>query len=107
MRAGDGEFAYPVHWAAAARMSFVAAPDDYRRALKAAGFEVVKERDRSDFARAFFRQTAKRIAENGGKPPPLGIHLLMKRDVPEKIANVMLNLEKGLIAPTEMIARAV
>ena len=30
----------------------------------------------------------------------------MKTDVPQKIANVLANLEKGLIAPTEIISRA-
>lgn len=70
-----------------------------------AGFDIVKERDRGDFAREFFRQAAARAAEAGG-PPPLGIHLLMKSDVAQKRANVMANLEKGLIAPIEMICHA-
>ena len=30
----------------------------------------------------------------------------MKSDVPEKLANVVRNLEEGLIAPTELICRA-
>lgn len=105
MRSGDGDLAYPVHWAADAATSFVASPAEYRRGLEAAGFRVVKERDRTDFARSFFRQAAARIAESGG-PPPLGIHLLMKRDISDKLANVMGNLERGLIAPTELICRA-
>jgi ubiquinone/menaquinone biosynthesis C-methylase UbiE len=105
MRAADGDLDYPVHWAATSRTSFVASPDEYRSGLKGAGFEIIKERDRSDFARAFFRQVAARLAESGG-PQPLGIHLLMKRDVPAKLSNVMVNLEKGLIAPTELICRA-
>ena len=52
----------------------------------------------------FFRQVTARIAEAGG-PPPLGIHILMKRDVPEKLANVMSNVENGLIAPIEIVCR--
>ena len=105
MRAGEGTLAYPVHWAADARTSFVASPSEYRRGLEAAGFDIVRERDRSDFAREFFRQVAARAAEADG-PPPLGLHLLMKSDVPQKLANVMGNLERGLIAPTELICRA-
>ena len=105
MRMGDGELAFPVHWAASAATSFVAPPADYRRALEDAGFEIVKERSRRDFALDFFRQSAARIKEMGG-PPALGIHILMKTDVPQKIANVLANLEKGLIAPTEIISRA-
>jgi ubiquinone/menaquinone biosynthesis C-methylase UbiE len=106
MRAGDGALAFPVHWAASAETSFVVSPADYRRGLEAAGFSIVKERNRSDFAREAFDQVAQRIKENGGAPPPLGIHILMKRDVPEKLANVMTNLKKGLIAPTELVAEA-
>ena len=106
MRKAEGGLAFPVHWAASAETSFVVSPAEYRRGLEAAGFKIAKERDRADFARTFFRQVKEKLAESGGKPPPLGIHLLMKRDVPEKLANVMVNLERGLIAPTELIARS-
>jgi len=105
MRTGEGELSFPVHWAASSQTSFVARPQDYRGALEAAGFEIGKERDRRAFARDFFRRVAARAAEGGG-PPPLGIHLLMKSDVPQKLANVMRNLEQGLISPVELICRA-
>ena len=59
-------------WASTPTTSFVVTPHDYRRDLEAAGFEVVKERNRREFAREFFRQVKARIAEMGG-PPPLGI----------------------------------
>ncbi|MEZ5934793.1 MAG: class I SAM-dependent methyltransferase [Alphaproteobacteria bacterium] len=106
MRTGDGELRFPLHWAADASTSFVEGVDDYRRGLEAAGFEVIKQRDRGDYARAFFHQVAARIAEAGG-PPPLGTHLLMREDVPQKFANAMSNLDGHLIAPIELICRAV
>jgi ubiquinone/menaquinone biosynthesis C-methylase UbiE len=105
MRAKDGELSYPVHWAASPETSFVASAAEYRRDLEAAGFDVVKERDRRDFARKVFREVIARTAEAGG-PPPLGTHLLMKSDVPQKLANVVRNLEEGLIAPTELVCKA-
>jgi ubiquinone/menaquinone biosynthesis C-methylase UbiE len=105
MQTGEGELSFPVHWAASAHTSFVASPEDYRRALEAAGFQVQRQRDRRAFAREFFRQVAARAAEDGA-PPPLGIHLLMKDDVAQKLANVIGNLEQGLIAPIELICRA-
>jgi len=105
MRAGPGELRYPLHWAAVPETSFVVSPADYRAAAQAAGFAIVKERDRGDYARAFFREVAKRTAEAGG-PPPLGIHILMKSDVARKLANVMHGVEAGLIAPVELICRA-
>jgi len=51
------------------------------------------------------RQVAEQNAERGG-PLPLGIRILMKTDVPQKLANAIGNLEAGLIAPVEMITRA-
>lgn len=105
MRADAGDLAFPVPWAASQETSFVASPADYRKALDRARFDVVKERDRRDFAREFFRQTAAKIAAAGG-PPPLGLHILMKGDAKAKVANVIANLERGLIAPIELVARA-
>jgi ubiquinone/menaquinone biosynthesis C-methylase UbiE len=103
MRTADGELKFPVHWAASAETSFVATAAEYRAALAAAGFKIQKERDRGDFARAVFREAQARAA---GGPPPLGVHILMKADIPDKMANVMHNFDNGLVAPTEMIARA-
>jgi ubiquinone/menaquinone biosynthesis C-methylase UbiE len=100
MRTGDGALGFPLHWAATSETSFVVSASAYQSALEAAGFEVVTMRDRGDFARAFFRQI-----DAGAEPPPLGIHLLMKRDVPQKTANYRNGLEAGVIAPIEMICR--
>jgi ubiquinone/menaquinone biosynthesis C-methylase UbiE len=103
MRVGDGELRFPVPWSATPETSFVVSPAGYRTALEAAGFDIVKERDRGDFAREFFRQVVARSAENGG-PPPLGTHILMKTDVPQKLANIVGNLEAGVMAPVELIS---
>lgn len=105
MRAADGELAYPVPWAASEETSFVESAAEYRRGLEAAGFEIVRERDRSGFAGRFFAEVMARVARAGG-PPPLGTHLLMKGNAAEKLANVVVSLENGLIAPTELVCRA-
>jgi ubiquinone/menaquinone biosynthesis C-methylase UbiE len=105
MRTGAGELRFPVHWAASAETSFVASAAEYRQALAAAGFEIRSERDRSEFARRVFREAQARAAESGG-PPALGVHILMKSDVAQKLANVIANVEDGLIAPVELICRA-
>ena len=83
----------------------VASMEEYRGGLEAAGFGIVKGRDRGDFARAFFRQVAARAAEQDGLPP-LGIHILMKQDIPEKLRNYVSGLEAGAIAPIELVCRA-
>ena len=100
-----GELAFPVPWAADPAASFVEEPAAYRRLLEEAGFAVEKERSRLEFGLAFFRDMRARVAAAGG-PPPLGLHLLMGETAPRKVANMIDILERGVAAPTEIIARA-
>ena len=104
MRIGAGELAFPVPWARTAESSFVASTDDYRRLLREAGFTVQKERERRAFAIEFFKKMQARVAESG--LPPLSLHIVMGADFRDKVGNLVANLENGLVAPTEMIARA-
>jgi len=55
--------------------------------------------------REAFREVQARAAASAG-PPPFGMHILMKTDVAQKLANVIGALEQGLIAPIELICRA-
>jgi SAM-dependent methyltransferase len=104
MREGEGDFSFPVPWATTADTSFVVSAADYRRLLEEAGFTVSKERNRREFAIEFFREMRARAARSGG-PPPLGLHILMGAASPEKVANMIGNLERGLLGPTEIICR--
>ncbi len=106
MRTGDGELAFPVPWAATAATSFLQSPAAYRHLLEVAGFIILKERRRREFAIEFFQQMRARIRQAGG-PPPLGLHLLMGASSAEKVANMVDSLERGLIAPTEIVCQAV
>jgi SAM-dependent methyltransferase len=103
MKSGPGEVTFPVPWARTAETSFVADPATYRSALEASGFTPAPERGRRDFALAFFRKLRAQTAEKG--LPPLGLHVLMGETSREKIANMIANLEQGVIAPVEIIAR--
>lgn len=103
MRTGEGELDYPVPWATTADTSFVEEPQTYRTALAEAGFEVVAERNRRAFALDFFATMKARLGDSG--PPPLGLHILMGAAAPAKVANVMGNIDRGRIAPVEMICR--
>lgn len=101
---GSGEITYPVPWAATAATSFLALPQRYRELLAAAGLSVVAERDRHEFGLAFLHEMLARIAESG--PPPLGLHIVMGEDAALKIANLVDNLERGVVAPVELICAA-
>ncbi len=95
--------AYPVAWAQNEAMSFVAAPECYRRALEANRFELLTETSMRDVAVRFFETIRARLAEAG--PPPLGLHILMGNDAPQKVANMLANVQKGSIAPVLILAR--
>jgi hypothetical protein len=106
MRTGDGDLPFPLPWATTAATSFVRTPADYRALLTAAGFEVLKEHDRRDAALAFGQQARARAAAAGG-PLPLGLHLVMGADFPVKTGNLAQSMRRGLVAPTEIVCRAV
>ena len=69
-----------------------------------AGFALTAERNRHDFALAFFSDMRAKTAAAGG-PPPFGLHILMGMSAPEKVQNMIDNISKGRIAPVELIAR--
>ncbi|MDE2074344.1 MAG: methyltransferase domain-containing protein [Alphaproteobacteria bacterium] len=105
MREKDGALGFPVPWAGTAETSFVEPAARYRAALEAAGFAVEKERSRRDFAIEFFHKLRAAAAQGSG-PAPLGLQIVMGQTTPQKIANTIDNLERGLISPTELVARA-
>lgn len=104
MRVGDGDLLFPVPWATTAAESAVSTPEEYRTALRSAGFHVTYERNRHDFAMEFFATLRTATAGVDG-PPPLGLHLLMGKTGREKIENMIANIARNLVAPVEMIAQ--
>ena len=103
MRLAAGDLSYPVPWASGAESSFVADSATYRRLLLAEGFEVLKERDRRDFALETFQQMRARAASAGTSP--LGLHIVMGANAAAKVRNMIANVTSGLIAPIELICR--
>lgn len=103
MRVGAGEIDYPVPWASDAEVSFVAEPGTYRRLLGEAGFRVEHERDRRQFGIESF--SGMRATGTQG-PPPLGPHLVIGDDFATKVANLVEAMQRGILAPTEMISTA-
>ena len=104
MRTGPGDLTFPVPWATTADQSAVAGPERYKEVLLKAGFTVIAERNRRDFALAFFADLRAKTAAAGG-PPPLGLHVLMGKTTPEKVQNMIDNISNDRIAPVEVIGR--
>ena len=103
MRIADGDLSYPVPWASSPEASFVADAASYGRLLAAAGFEVLKQRNRRDFALELFAQMRARGA--AGAPAPLGLHIVMGPNAGQKVKNMAADITSGLIAPIELISR--
>ena len=105
MRDSDGELSFPLPWAAGPETSFVESIATYRALLNAAGFEVQKIRARREFAIEFFQRMRARARQAVGQPV-LGLNILMGSTWRQKIDNVVANIERGLIAPAEIVCRA-
>ena len=104
MRTQAGELAYPLPWATTSDANAIATPGQYRNALLAAGFEIVSQRDRKDFALAYFRDLKAKMAADGAAGP-LGLHTLMGDRREFQVRNMIENITNGYIAPIEIIAR--
>jgi SAM-dependent methyltransferase len=104
MEVGVEQLEFPVPWATVAEASSLASPAAYKRALMDAGFEIVSERNRREFALEFFERlkAAASVAEG---PPPLGLHILMGKEAPTKVQNMIANVSRSRVAPIELIAR--
>jgi len=105
MREGDGELLFPLPWASDPAASFVDTVPAYRQALSDAGFAVGATLSRRDVALEFFKQMRASLSASG-KPPALGLHLVMGETQPQKMANMIRLVEGGVIAPVEIIATA-
>ncbi len=105
MKTGSAELRFPVPWAATPEISALAPPEAYEAALRASGFEIVARRNRREFALEFFKTLRARMAQAGG-PPPLGLHVVMGPDAAIKAGNMSANIEAGVIAPVEIVARS-
>jgi len=105
MREAEGPLYFPLPWSSDPATSFVVGAQAYREKLLQAGFAVEKQRSRRQFAIDFFHKMQARIAEHG--PPPFGSQIVMGPTGPTKVNNLIAMLERGLVAPTELVCRAV
>ncbi|MBB4383532.1 Ubiquinone/menaquinone biosynthesis C-methylase UbiE [Bradyrhizobium sp. Rc3b] len=104
MRTAEGELLFPVPWATTSDSNMVSGPERYKRALERAGFEILSERNRKDFALAYFAELKARSLA-GGVAGSLGLHTLMGEKRQDQIRNMITCISNGIIAPCELIAR--
>jgi ubiquinone/menaquinone biosynthesis C-methylase UbiE len=95
MRQSDGAFRYPVPWSSEPATNHIAPPEAYKAALHDAGFQISKERNRREAGIQSMQQ------RTGGPP------VVMGETAAQKVSNMRALLEAGVIAPIELIARAV
>jgi ubiquinone/menaquinone biosynthesis C-methylase UbiE len=105
MRTGDGPLPLPLPWADSEATSFVETPATYHALLAAAGFRVTDERDRSAFVRELTAEMRARIAAEG--PPKLGLHVILGPTGAESMGHLFACVDRGLLAPVEIVATAV
>nr|WP_048710052.1 class I SAM-dependent methyltransferase [Microvirga massiliensis] len=93
MREADGELAYPLPWATKPDDNAIASPAEYRKALRAAGFEIMCERSRKTLALEHF---ARQRAIGSSAAAPLGLHLLMGERRQDQVSNMISGLARDV-----------
>jgi ubiquinone/menaquinone biosynthesis C-methylase UbiE len=102
---GEGaELDYPTPWAASARTSFLATPEETRRGLAEAGFAVVSLRSTAAAARAFGARS-RAMVERGEKPPHRAVTLIHADVATQAVSNTARGLTEGRIVPIEILCR--
>lgn len=99
----SGPVFFPVPWARTPESSFLATPDELRKLLGEAGFNIAAWSDTTDAARAWFVALAEKIGKEG--MPPLGFHVLLGSDFQAMAQNQRRNLEEARIVLAQIVAR--
>jgi ubiquinone/menaquinone biosynthesis C-methylase UbiE len=95
---------YPMPWAASATASFLATPEETRRGLEAAGFEILRFRSTAAEALAFGARSREMVAR-GEKPPHRAVMLIHGERAREIMANTSRGTAQARIVPIEVLAR--
>lgn len=103
MSLSNAQIQLPVPWASESDSSHLASPKTYEKTLISAGFSIQSVENRGEFAREFFEKM-KIMMNSNNWPPPLGLHLLMGMNAPEKYGNMMSGVYDEVIAPVKIIA---
>ena len=92
---------YPVFWASNESISFLEPPDEIRELLTETGFSELEWNDVTERALELTRKRHDEAAKVG--PNPLGLNVIVPKDVPQKVANSLKNLEEGRIIVVQAV----
>jgi SAM-dependent methyltransferase len=98
-----GEPYFPVPWATTRDTSFLAAPDEMRADLLAAGFEIADFRDITEATREAQRRTRERIDK--GEVPKIAVDIIMGERAREMQWNSIRSVEEGRGIAIEALVR--
>jgi ubiquinone/menaquinone biosynthesis C-methylase UbiE len=99
-----GEVDYPTPWAANAHTSFLSTPEETRRGLLEAGFEVVGLHDTVEASLEFGARSRAAVAR-GEKPPHRAVILIHGEIAKQAMANTARGLAERRLVPVEVLAR--
>ncbi len=99
----DGPPFFPVPWAKVPEDSHLVSPDETRRLIEDAGFEVIELIDKTETMLEFYEQNRKKAAAEG--PPALSHHIILGDDGRERLKNSAKSVEEGRTIPVEVLCR--
>jgi ubiquinone/menaquinone biosynthesis C-methylase UbiE len=99
-----GQLDFPTPWAASAHTSFLSTPEETRRGLRDAGFDVMRLRNTLEEAKAFGARS-RAMVERGEKPPHRAVILIHGEVAAQATANTSRGLSEARIVPIEVLAR--
>lgn len=97
----DGPVYYPVPWADRESISFLSSQESLQFLLNEAGLRQMRWEDVTARCLDWFEQVLNKIEREG--PPPIGLHLLMEKEAPEKMKNVTRNLREERISVVQAV----
>ena len=98
------EMEYPTPWASSAQTSFLSTPEETRRGLEDAGFEVVQMRETAQQVKAYGARSREMVAR-GEKPPHRAVMLIHGELAREAMANTARGIVEARIVPIEVLGR--
>ncbi|HEX4173108.1 MAG TPA: class I SAM-dependent methyltransferase [Acetobacteraceae bacterium] len=93
---------FPLPWAAIPENSFLASDEETRRALAAAGFQILAFRDASQADLPATAALRRKIETEG--QPVVGVHILMGEDYVRERINALRAEEEGRVRAVEILA---